>query len=247
MPPFKDITGEEHGNLIVLGLSDHKYVVPATGQTKLLWRVQCKLCGAVKDLTSTDFRHNVSCGCAQPAKKFRTCVICGKQFQASPSDKEVCCSIACGVEYRRQRGTLGGAPWSLNAKLKRRADPQIQARMAEFAETGHAVAMSIPEGQRGPQNRESLLWILIDPQGGYHKAVNLTDWARKNRLLFFGPSVPEDVAAMRISKGFYAIASSMRGVPSRRGRPSMSYYKWRLAELPREPSETDKTHDNEEV
>lgn len=27
MPPFKDITGEEHGNLIVLGLSDHKYVV----------------------------------------------------------------------------------------------------------------------------------------------------------------------------------------------------------------------------
>ena len=39
MPPFRDITGEEHGNLIVLGLSDHKYVVPATGQTKILWRV----------------------------------------------------------------------------------------------------------------------------------------------------------------------------------------------------------------
>lgn len=193
MPPFRDITGEEHGNLIVLGLSDHKY--PGTGQTKLLWRVQCKLCGAVKDLTATSFRHNTSCGCAKPAKKFRTCVICGKQFQASPSDKEVCCSRACGVEYKRRRGTLGGHAWSLNAKLRRKADPDVQTRMGTLAENGHKAAMAIPEGQRGPQNRESLLWILIDPQGGYHKAVGLKDWARKNRMLFFGPSVPEDVAA----------------------------------------------------
>lgn len=244
MPPFKDITGEEHGSLIVLGLSDHKYVVPSTEQTKLLWRVQCKLCGAVKDLTATSFRHDTSCGCAQPAKKFRTCAICGKKFPASPSDKEACCSIACGVEYRRQRGTLGGNPWSLNAKLKRRADARVKAQMDVLQPIAAKAAMAIPEGQRGPQNRESLLWILIDPQGNYHKAVNLTDWARKNRLLFFGPSVPEDVAAMRITRGFYAIASSMRGVPSRRGRPSMSYHKWRLAELPREPSATDKTFNN---
>lgn len=242
MPPFRDITGEEHGNLIVLGLSDHKY--PGTGQTKLLWRVQCKLCGAVKDLTATSFRHNTSCGCAKPAKKFRTCVICGKQFQASPSDKEVCCSRACGVEYKRRRGTLGGHAWSLNAKLRRKADPDVQTRMGTLAENGHKAAMAIPEGQRGPQNRESLLWILIDPQGGYHKAVGLKDWARKNRMLFFGPSVPEDVAVQRIAHGFYAIASYMRGTSSSNGRAVTSYYGWRLAELPHEPSETDKSYDN---
>ncbi len=247
MPPFKDITGEEHGNLIVLGLADHKYVVPSTGQTKLLWRVQCKLCGTVKDLTATSFRHDTSCGCAQPVKKFRTCVICGKRFWASPSGKEVCCSISCGVEYRRQRGTLGGNPWSLNAKLKRRADPKVKAQINAIQPIAAKAAMAIPEGQRGPQNRESLLWILIDPQGGYHKAVNLYDWARKNRLLFFSPSVPEDVAARRIAHGFYAIAATMRGTPSRKGKPAMSYYGWRLAELPRDPSETDKAYDNMEA
>lgn len=32
MPPFKDITGEQHGNLVVLGLSDHKYIIPKTGK-----------------------------------------------------------------------------------------------------------------------------------------------------------------------------------------------------------------------
>lgn len=244
MPPFKDITGEEHGNLIVLGLADHKYVVPSTGQTKLLWRVQCKLCGAVKDLTATSFRHDTSCGCAQPVKKFRTCVICGKRFWASPSDKEACCSIACGVELRRQRGTLGGSPWSLTAKRKLRSNPKVQAQIRAISSIGREAAMALPESQRGPQNRESLLWILIDPNGGYHKAVNLYDWARKNKSLFFGSTVPEDVAARRIAQGFYAIAASMRGAPNRKGRPSMSYYGWRLAELPREPSETDKNFDN---
>lgn len=247
MPPFKDITGEEHGNLIVIGLSDHKYVIPATGQTQLLWRVQCKLCGTIKNMTSTDFRHNTSCGCAQPVKKFRTCVICGKPFRASPSDKMVCCSIACGVELRRQRGTLGGSPWSLAAKRRLRANPKVQAQIRAISGSGLEAAMALPESQRGPQNRSSLLWVLIDPQGGYHKAVNLYDWARKNKGLFFGPTVPEDVAVRRIAHGFYAIAGTMRGTSSRKGKPAMSYYGWRLAELPRDPSETDKAYNNMEV
>lgn len=38
-------------------------------------------------------------------------------------------------------------------------------------------------------------WVLIDPDGNTHKAVNLLDWARKNHLLFFDEDVPEDVAA----------------------------------------------------
>lgn len=245
MPPLKDITGEEHGNLVVLGPSDHKYVIPATGKTKLLWRVQCKLCGTVKEMTATTFRHDTSCGCARPVKKYRACPICGKQFAVSPSDKKVCCSYACSIEYRRQRGTLtGGGKWTLESKLKRRANPAVKAQMAKISQEGAKAALAIPAGQRGPQNREALLWILIDPQGNYHKAVNLLDWARKNKDPFFGPEVPEDVAAVRISNGFRAIASSMRDVQSRRGKPVTTYYGWRLAELPRKPSELDKDYDN---
>lgn len=245
MPPLKDITGEEHGNLVVLGLADHKYIVPATGQAKLLWRVQCKLCGTVKEMTATAFWHDTSCGCARPVKQYRTCPICGKQFAASPSDKTVCCSLACGREYKRRRGTMtGGGKWSLSSKQKRRTDPQVKAQMVKIGPAGTKAALSIPEGQRGPQNRGALLWILIDPQGNYHKAVNLLDWARKNKNLFFDPDVPEDVAAVRISNGFRAIAASMRGAQSRKGKPVTSYYGWRVAELPRKPSEADKSHDN---
>ena len=38
------------------------------------------------------------------------------------------------------------------------------------------------EGQKGSQNREALVWRLIDPDGNTHKAVNLLDWARQNHL-----------------------------------------------------------------
>ena len=52
--------------------------------------------------------------------------------------------------------------------------------MEKLQPIGVKAAMNIPEGQKGPQNRESLVWILVDPAGVCHKAVNLLDWARKN-------------------------------------------------------------------
>lgn len=244
MPSRKDLTGQRHGNLVVLGQSDHKYLVPATGQTMLLWRVQCRLCGCIKDMTGSSFRRNVSCGCARPVKETRSCPICGKNFSASPSSRQICCGKECSLEWKRRNGTAGGKKWSLEAKVKRRNDAAVKARMTNMQKAGMDAALKIPAGQRGPQNREALLWILIDPAGQYHKAVNLVDWARKNKGLFFGPGISEDMAAQRISKGFGAIAASMRNVQSRKGKPVTSYKGWRLAELPRVPTESDKEYDN---
>ena len=245
MPPFKDITGEQHGNLVVLGLSDHKYIIPKTGKTMLLWRVQCKLCGTIKDMTSSQFRHDVSCGCAFPIKQYRICPICGKSFPVSPSTKPVCCSYACGTEYKHRRGSFkGGGKWSLEKKLKRRADPNVKATMAVLQKTGLDAALALPEGQRGPQNREAKRWILIDPQGNYHMAVNLADWARKNRKYFFPDYVPEDLAARRICCGFGHIASTYRGAPSHRNKPASTYKGWRLAGIPQEKTYADTLTDN---
>lgn len=162
----------------------------------------------------------------------KKCAICGKPFKVCPSESgRQCCSKKCGAALRTKNGKRGGTHWSNDAKKAFRENPTAIKARAKSSPKGIAAAMAIPEGQRGPQNREALVWVLIDPSGNYHEAVNLLDWARKNKNLFFGDGYPDDVAANRIANGFRAIASSMRGVSSRK-RPVQSYKGWSLAGLP---------------
>lgn len=175
----------------------------------------------------------------------KVCVICGKPFKVYPSDTKQCCSKKCGAALRTRNGKRGGTHWSLDAKLRFRGSESAAKAREETIPKGLAAAASIPAGQRGPQNREAMVWILIDPNGKYHKAVNLNDWARKNKDLFFRPEVDEDTAAMRIRSGFGAIASSMRGAKSRERRVQ-TYLGWRLAELPRPKRPGDDDFENQE-
>lgn len=174
----------------------------------------------------------------------RICVICGKPFKVYPSDTKQCCSKKCGAALRTRNGKRVNR-WGLDAKIRRREDPAIQARMKEIQKSGRDAALRIPAGQKGPQNRSALVWILIDPDGQYHMAVNLRDWARENKDLFFPPDVDEDTAANRISGGFRAIAASMRGVKSRE-RPVQTYKGWRLAGLPMPKRPEDDVYKNKE-
>lgn len=75
-------------------------------------------------------------------------------------------------------------------------------------------------------------------------AVNLADWARKNRKYFFPDYVPEDLAARRICCGFGHIASTYRGAPSHRNKPASTYKGWRLAGIPQEKTYADTLTDN---
>lgn len=162
----------------------------------------------------------------------KTCVICGKPFKIYPSESErQCCSKKCGAALRTQNGKRGGTHWSAEAKEAFRHNQAAAKARAESSPKGLEAAAAIPEGQKGPQNREALVWILIDQSGNQHCVVNLLDWARKNKDLFFSADIPEDVAANRIANGFRAIASSMRGVSSRK-RPVQRYKGWSLAGLP---------------
>ncbi len=235
MPPFKDLTGQQFGALKVLGLADHKYACPNTGQATLLWRVRCDLCGREKDLPATSIKKAKSCGCLNESEpKYQNCAICGKPFRVYPSTKKLCCSLECGMEFRRRNGYHGSGKWSLDAKQRLRKNQKHIAQVAAIQAAGTKAALNMPEGQRGPQNREAKVWILIDPDGNYHRVINLLDWARNNKDLFFPPSIQENVAARRISQGFQAIAGYARGVRSRKGKPVTTYKGWRLAQLPAE-------------
>lgn len=174
----------------------------------------------------------------------KMCVICGTPFKVCPSESnQQCCSRKCGAALRARHGKAGGSAWSAEAKIRRAADKAVCAQMDQLQPIGVKAAMSIPEGQKGPQNRESLVWILVDPAGVYHKAVNLCDWARENRFLFFPQDMPEEVAVLRITSGFRAIAATMRG-GRKNSRPAMSYKGWRLAELPEAKKPGDDNYDN---
>lgn len=159
-------------------------------------------------------------------------MICGAVFQAPPSDKKVTCSPAC----RSRRAALAakasaGRTWSPEKKARRANDPDVIAKLASIQQIGSQAALAIPEGQRGPQNRESKVWELIDPDGNHITVTNLLDWARNNYTLFEPPCDDVDAAARRVSNGIMTIATSMRGARSRQ-RPVSSYKGWGLARLP---------------
>lgn len=160
----------------------------------------------------------------------KKCIICGAVFQAPPSSKKVTCSKPCQSK-RAAMAAKKGHKWSAEARFRRSQEKAQDGSFDAIREKGTAAAMAIPEGQRGPQNRESKVWVLIDPSGNYVPVVNLLDWCRDNYTLFEPPCEDIDKAAIRVSSGFKAIASSMRGVASRK-RPVTTYKGWGLAKIP---------------
>lgn len=160
----------------------------------------------------------------------KKCVICGAVFQSPPSSKKVTCSPECRSK-RAAMSAKKGHKWSEAAKAKRSAEKAADGSFDAVRQKGSPAAMELPEGQRGPQNRESKIWVLIDPSGNHITVCNLLDWARENYTLFEPPCDDIDRAALRVSSGFNAIASSMRGVKSRR-RPVTTYKGWGLDKIP---------------
>lgn len=164
----------------------------------------------------------------------RKCVICGAVFHCYPSDNKVTCSPACRSKRAAQSAarTKKGTRWTDEQRERLKTDEKRREQMASIQAVGVAAALSKPEGQKGISNRAGLLWILIDPCGRKHAAINLMDWSRENYEIFFPQATDVDHAAETIHAGFMAIAASMRGVPSRLGQPVESYKEWRLDRLP---------------
>ena len=164
-------------------------------------------------------------------KMEKRCVICGAIFQAPPSSKKVTCSPACRSIRAANAARTADRRWSDEARQRRSQSMDIRDALAAIQPKALAAAAALPEGQRGPQNRESKVWVLIRPDGQRLTVTNLLDWARQNYKLFEPTCTDPEAAAVRVTKGFRAIASSMRGVKSRQ-RPVSTYKGWSLDELP---------------
>lgn len=161
----------------------------------------------------------------------KRCVVCGAVFQAPPSSNKVTCSPACRSIRAANAARTSKRKWSQEARARRAQSPDVLEAMSAIRPQAFAAAAALPAGQRGPQNRESKVWVLIQPDGQRITVINLLDWARKNYRLFEPNTTDPDAAANRIFHGIQAIASSMRGVKSRQ-RPVSTYKGWGLDSLP---------------
>lgn len=152
----------------------------------------------------------------------RQCVICGAWFDTPPSNNKQACSPDCSHQWRSIRHTGVSNKWSAEAKARLRQKP-TPPQLSK----GTTASALLPESQRGPQNRESMVWELIDPDGIHITVIGLEDWARRNAWRF-GET---ETTAYRISAGIRQIAQSLRGKTKRR---VSSYKGWGLAGEPTE-------------
>lgn len=161
----------------------------------------------------------------------RKCIICGAEFKTPPSNNKRACSPACSSQWRSKQRTGVSGKWCEAAKASARAAAAKTGNLKK----GTAAAMKLPEGQRGPQNREAMIWHLRDPEGNPVVAVNLVDWARHHTKDFGMEDTDKD--AFNIASGFRQIKRSMEGKIYRNGKPcSVSSYKgWTLVAWEEKP------------
>ena len=219
---------------------------PPEASSKTQCDAECLRCGSVKSYYASNLisGKTTSCGCKAVGKITKPCVICGRLFDSYRSDNRVTCSDAC----RRLRAAKSAhekpRKWGEDAKRRRAESSDVKAQIADLQPRAVQAALAIPEGHRGPQNRESKIWVLVDPSGNQVPCTNLLDWARNNYWLF-EPQTPKDerdLAAGRISRGFQKIAACMRGSPS--CKRSVYHYKdWGLLSLPITPAHRRKSDD----
>lgn len=134
----------------------------------------------------------------------RYCVICGAPFACYPSDNRVTCSHPCSIERKRRVHQGKRNIWTTESRKKL----STLGHTANLKQ-GAAAALELPEGQRGPQNREAMVWVLRDPTGREYTVVNLLDWARTHADLF--GMEPGEASARRIASGIKQIRQSDKG------------------------------------
>ena len=89
----------------------------------------------------------------------RQCVICGAEFDTPPSSNKRTCSPACSAAWRSQQHKGRHNKWSASAKRNAAAAAEKTGNLAH----GTKAALALPEGQRGPQNRNAKIWHLRTP------------------------------------------------------------------------------------
>lgn len=167
----------------------------------------------------------------------RHCVVCGAEYSTPPSNNKRTCSPACSAAWRSRQHKGRHNKWSAAAKQNAAAAAERTGNLAH----GTEAALALPEGQRGPQNRNAKIWHLRSPEGEPVVAVNLLDWAREHAADDFGVESTDENAA-RIAAGFRQLKRSMEGKLRRKnGAPyTVSTYKaWTLVAVEKKDESAD--------
>ena len=143
-------------------------------------------------------------------KSHKKCVICGKEFPCSPSDKTVTCSPACRSE-RARRAASHKRPEEVKAKISAAAKGRDMSALKEISKKA---TMQSPLSGRFVTNSSAKNYTLVSPEGTKIDVTNLKHWVRENTELFELEPTDENVSL--ISGGFYTIARNIR--LSRRGQ-----------------------------
>lgn len=158
---------------------------------------RCIACGKI-----LSGRNKLYCNQAcrvQYLRNKRTCIICGKEFWASPSSEVVTCSIECERKNRVYKG---------------KKTPEI----VQGLQKAHVAAKESQNTGPFETNHSAKSWIIKDPDGKRYEINNLALWARENEKILPG-------TIRQFCDGIRGIKQSVEG---RKKRGAYQYKGWTL-------------------
>lgn len=109
----------------------------------------------------------------------KKCVICGKEFKCSPSDKKVTCSKECSQINKSKTHKGKRNVWSKESRQRLKEKGQT-----ENLKKGTEAAQKSFKSGRFETNVNAKIWVLTSPEGKEYVVKNLSRWARENCELF---------------------------------------------------------------
>jgi hypothetical protein len=144
----------------------------------------------------------------------KQCIICGKDFKASPSDKKVTCGKIDCVRINKSRTHQGKRNvWGKESKR----NLSVRGQTANLSKGTPAAKIS-PIAGSFETNINAKDWVLVSPDGKEYKCRNLNLWAKNNCDLF-------DRTPAQIAAGFKQIKRHCEGKTK---RTVTSYLGWGL-------------------
>lgn len=139
--------------------------------------------------------------CSAHRQHYRVCPICHKRFKAPPANDNVCCSLECSAEHRRQLHASGVYTDSVN-------------RWQEGKEKFYAE-------HSGERHINAKHWAIQSPTGKVYECQNLMHFIREHPDLFDG-------TPKQVFNGFTKIKASLLG---KRKNRSYSWKGWSLTDF----------------
>lgn len=147
----------------------------------------------------------------------RQCVVCGKDFKCSPSDKTVTCSKECSRINKSRTHQGKRNVWSDESR-KRLSDQGQTDNLLK----GTEAAKKSPNSGRFETNVNAIIWKLTSPEGKVYICKNLHLWVRNNCSLF-----GLDETDGSVQKIYAGLRHAKRGFEGKETAKTCTYKGWK--------------------